>query len=431
MTEPVVTMDRDALLERARHVLPGGASSGNRVPWNDAIVRAEGAYVWNVEGQRFVDYLLAWGPVVLGHCNPRVNGAAARAAAHCDLTAIGPQPGEVELAEAICEVVPSADRVGFCTSGTEATLHAVQIARAATGRSALLKFHGSYHGWHDSLAVGSRFVSGAVKELPLDEPDAGGLHAGAVQDVIVAEWNDLAAVEEAFLDSDRPIAAVVCEPYVHSYGCVGPAEGFLEALRSLCTAHGSVLVFDEVKTGFRADLGGYQAVCGVTPDLTAFAKAIANGYPLAGVAGRADLLDSLGSDVAAAFNGTYNAWPPAVAAGLATLEILQDGALARIAALGERMREGLRALISARGLPACVTGFGSEWAVYFRPSSPTNFREALDSDTGLARRYQQGLMAGGVLEPIFPLADRRLCAATSERDIDRTLEVADQVLGSL
>jgi glutamate-1-semialdehyde 2,1-aminomutase len=218
---------------------------------------------------------------------------------------------------------------------------------------------------------------------------------------------------------------------VHSYGCVGPAEGFLQGLRALCTKYGSVLVFDEVKTGFRADLGGYQAVCGVTPDLTAFAKAIANGYPLAGLAGRESLLDSVGSDVGAAFLGTYNAWPPALAAGQVTMEILRDEALTRIATLGERLRIGLHSLIERHGVPACVVGFGSEWALYFRSSPPSNFREAIDSDTGMARRYQQGMMAGGILEPVFPLADRRLCAATSEGDIELTLEVADRVLGSL
>lgn len=424
-------VERDAWLARARQALPKGASSGNRVPWNEVIVRAAGAYVWNAEGVRFLDYLLAWGPIVLGHCDPRVTEAAMRAAAECDLTAIGPQHGEVELAEAICEVMPSAERVGFCMSGTEATLHAVQLARAATGRVKLLKFHGSYHGWHDALAVGSRFASGPVTDLPLSEPDAGGLHLGSVGDVVVVEWNDLPAVEAVFAEHGEYLAAAICEPYVHSYGCVPPAEGFLEALRALCTKHSTVLAFDEVKTAFRADLGGYQAVCGVTPDLTAFAKAIANGYPLAGVAGRTALMDAVGSEGEAAFAGTYNAWPPAIAAGRATLEILREGALERIRVLGERLREGLRSLIAAHGVPACVSGFGSEWVVYFRPLLPMNYREALDSDTALARRFQQAMMAGGVLEPIFPVADRRLCAATSDEDIERTLEVADKALAEL
>ena len=424
-------VDRDILLARAREVIPMGTSSTNRAPWNQVIVRAEGPYVWDSDGNRYVDYLLAWGPIVLGHCDPRVNEAAARAASNCDLTAVGPQVGEVQLAEAICQAMPSADRVAFCTSGTEATMHAVQVARAATGRGKLLKFHGSYHGWHDAVAVGSRSASGPVTALGVDQPDAGGLHASALADTIVCDWNDSEAVRGVFAEFGAELAAIICEPYVHSYGCVAPSGGFLEELRALCTEHGAVLIFDEVKTAFRAHLGGYQALCGVTPDLTAFAKAIANGYPLSGIAGTAALMDSIGVEGGAAFAGTYNAAPFAVAAGLATFDALQGGAIQRIWELGERMRDGLAALIGERSLPATVVGMGSEWIIYFRGSPPRNYREALQSDMDLARRYQQGMMEHGVLEPIFPTGDRRLCAATTQEDVDRTLEAADRVLGSL
>jgi glutamate-1-semialdehyde 2,1-aminomutase len=431
MAKPAEVVEGAALLARAKGVIPSGTSSGNRAPWNEVMVRAEGAYLWNADGQRFVDYLLAWGPIVLGHCHPRVNDAVARAAATCDLTAIGPQVGEVELAEAVCEVMPSADRVAFCTSGTEATMHALQVARAATGRTKVLKFHGSYHGWHDSLAVGSRSASGPAAAGALDQPDAGGVLAGATADTIVAEWNDLDAVRRAFELHGEDMAAVFCEPYVLSYGCVPPAEGFLEELRALCTSHGAALVFDEVKTAFRASLGGYQSLCGVTPDLTAFAKAIANGYPVAGVAGRADLMDTIGGATGAAFAGTYNAAPFAVAAGLATFEELRAGAIERIWRLGERVRQGLGSLITGHGVPACVIGFGSEWIIYFRPTPPANYREALESDMELGKRYQRAMMGEGILEPIFPTGDRRLCAATTDEDVDRTLEAADRVLAGL
>lgn len=424
-------LDRDDLLARAKEVIPKGTSSTNRAPWNEVIVRAEGPYVWDADGKRYLDYLLAWGPIVLGHCDPRVNEAAARAASNCDLTAVGPQVGEVELAEAICEAMPSADRVAFCTSGTEATMHAVQVARAATGRTKLLKFHGSYHGWHDALAVGSRSTAGPATALALQQPDAGGLHAASLADTIVCEWNDAEGVGEAFAEFGETLAAVICEPYVHSYGCVAPAEGFLQEIRALCAEHGAVLIFDEVKTAFRAHLGGYQALCGVTPDLTAFAKAIANGYPLSGIAGKAALMDSIGTEGGPAFAGTYNAAPFAIAAGLATFDALKAGAIHRIWELGEKMREGLRSLIRARGLPASVVGLGSEWIIYFRPSPPRNYREALEGDMNLARRYQQGMMELGVLEPIFPTGDRRLCAATTEEDVEHTLEAADRVLSAL
>ena len=424
-------VDLELLLARARKVIPKGTSSTNRAPWKEVIVRAQGPYVWDSDGKQYVDYLLAWGPIVLGHCDPRVNEAAARAATNCDLTAVGPQVGEVELAEAICRTMPSADRVAFCTSGTEATMHAVQVARAATGRSKLLKFHGSYHGWQDALAVGSRSAAGPATALGLDQPDAGGLHPAALSDTIVCDWNDIEGVRSVFAEFGASLAAVVCEPYVHSYGCVAPSDGFLEELRAMCTEHGAALIFDEVKTAFRAHLGGYQVLCEVTPDLTAFAKAIANGYPLSGIAGKAALMDSIGVEGGAAFAGTYNAAPFAIAAGLATFDALQGGAIERIWELGGRMREGLAAIIKERSVPAAVVGMGSEWIIYFRQSPPRNYREALEGDMDLARRYQLGMMEQGVLEPIFPTGDRRLCAATAEEDVDRTLEAADRVLGSL
>jgi glutamate-1-semialdehyde 2,1-aminomutase len=351
------------MLERSAAVIPNGVSSAGRASWTEIIVRAEGAYVWNAEGRRFVDYQLAWGPIVVGHCDRRVNEAVARCVATCDLNAVGPQMGEVELAEEICTLVPSAEMVAFCTSGTDATLHAVHLVRAATGRRRLLKFHGSYHGWHDNLAVGSRFAYGTARTRKMDEPNSAGLHPGPVADVTVVEWNDGIALRQAFADHGSELAAVFCEPYVHSYGCVAPAPGFLEEIRELSTRHDAVLVFDEIKTGFRASLGGYQAICGITPDLTVFGKAIANGYSLAGLAGRRDLMEQLGvpSETQATLDGSYNAAPYALAAGRATLEVLRDGGIDHIVRLGTKMRAGIDDAISSAGVEACVAGVGSEW----------------------------------------------------------------------
>lgn len=421
---------RDAILARAAAVIPNGVSSGGRAKFSDVTVRAQGAYVWNADGKRFIDYLLAYGPIVVGHCDPRVNEAVAQAVATCDLTYVGPQPGEVELAEQICAVMPSADKVVFCTSGTDASLHAVHLARAATGRVRLLKFHGSYHGWHDQLAVGSRFRFGTRGMGNLSEPDSLGLHPGSVADVTVVEWNDAEGLKEAFAEQGSELAAAFAEPYVHSYGCVAPAPGFLEELRALCTRHGVVLVFDEVKTGFRHGLGGYQAVCGVTPDLTFFGKALGNGYAVAGVAGVSAVMDLLGSasDTTAAIEGTYNASPYAMAAGLATLGILGEGGIERLYALGERLRAGLAEAIAGARVEACVAGWGSEWAVYFRPEPPRNYREVLDSDTERAEAFRLALVEAGILEPPFTLSDRRLCLATSEADIDETVEAAARAL---
>lgn len=422
--------DRGAILARASSVIPNGVSSGGRALFDDVIVRAEGAYVWNADGKRFIDYLLAYGPIVVGHCDPRVNEAVAKAVSTCDLNWVGPQAGEVELAEEICEVMPSAEKVAFCTSGTDATLHAVHLARAATSRSRVIKFHGSYHGWHDLLAVGSRFTKGGTGPGGMAEANSAGLHSGAVADVAVLEWNDLDAVRETVAREGSELAAIFAEPYVHSYGCVAPAPGFLEGLRDICTENGSVLVFDEVKTGFRHHVGGYQAVCGVTPDVTAFGKALGNGYSIAGIAGRSAIMDLLGSasETNATIEGTYNASPYAMAAGRATLKILRDGGIERLYELGDLLRSKLAHAITAAGVKARVVGWGSEWIIYFGAEPPRTFREVLETDTARAEACRMRFLADGILEPPFTLSDRRLCMATTEADIDETVEVAARAL---
>ena len=249
------SVDRDAMFERASAVIPSGASSDGRSLLRDIIVRTQGAYIWNSEGKRFIDYLLVWGAIVIGHSDRRVNDSVVKAISTCDLNWIGPQGGEVELAEAICEVMPSADKVAFCTSGTDATLHATQLARAATGRRRFLKFYGSFHGWHDQLAVGARFSYVVGEQNPptfrtMDTPDFAGLHPAVVADTIVAEWNDFEGVRKVFSEYGAELAAVVCEPYIHSYGCVPAAAGFWEELRELCSSNGVLLVSTRSRLAF-------------------------------------------------------------------------------------------------------------------------------------------------------------------------------------
>ena len=346
---------------------------------------------------------------------------------------VGPQPGEVELAESIVEVMPSAEKVALFPTGTDSAVHAVHIARLATGRRRLLMFHGSYNGWADSIAVGSRFDYGDTAPAH-DELNSGGLDPLAATDAIVLDWNDEQALRAAFDAHGHEIAAAITEPYMHTFGAVPPAPGFLEALRDLSTRHGVVLVFDEVKTGFRAHVGGYQAIAGVTPDLTTFGKAAGNGWTLAGLAGRTDLMDLLGEGGpdSADSNGTMNAQPYAIAAGRATLGILRDGGIERLYELGERMRAGLREAVSASGVEASVSGFGSEWALYFRSEPPRNYREAAhDHDHERAEAYLAAMLERGILEPPFVLGDRRLNLATTEEDVDRTLEAAAGALASV
>ncbi|TCP47305.1 glutamate-1-semialdehyde 2,1-aminomutase [Tamaricihabitans halophyticus] len=419
-----------ATWDRARAVVPRGVSSGHRVGWQQVFVRSSGAYVWDDKDRRYVDFLNAWGPIVLGHCDDRINRAAFEAASTCDLTGVGPQPGEAQLAETICEVMPSAEKVVFCTSGTDATMHAVHLARAATGRLKVLKFHGTYHGWNDHVAVGS-----SRKDLtpgtPLNTPNGGGLHPAVVDDVVVVEWNDEAGLRAAFDQFGDQLAAAFAEGYVHSFGCVPAAPGFLELLRELCTRNGVVMVMDEVKTGFRAAIGGYQSIHGVVPDLTAFGKAVANGYSLAGLAGIDDLMGHLGaySKSEATVDGTYNASPYALGAANKTLEIMRtEDVFGTLYARGDQLRKGIQKSIDSLGVPATVTGLGSEWCVYFRSEPPVNFRQAMESDADMYAKYHSALLAQGVLEPAFPTGDRRLNAATTEADIDFALECVHNAL---
>lgn len=417
---------RDQVLERAARVIPNGVSSAGRAEPREVIVRAQGAYLWNTDGKRYVDYLNSWGAIVIGHADPRVNEAVTRAIRTTDLMWVGPQAGEVELAEAIASVMPSAEKVAFFPTGTDAALHAVHVARLATGRRKLLMFHGSYNGWADPVAVGSRFDYGDTAPAH-DEPNSGGLDPEAVASTIVVDWNDSQAVRAAFERHGDEIAAVVTEPYIHTFGAVAPAPGFLETLRDITRRHGAVLVFDEVKTGFRAHLGGYQAIAGVTPDLTTFGKAVANGWTLAGLAGKAELMDLLGEGGpdSADSNGTMNAQPYALAAGLATFEILRDGGIERLYELGERMRAGLNQVIASSGVEAVVSGFGSEWALYFRREVPRNYREAAhDHAHERGEAYLEAMLERGVLEPPFVLGDRRLNLATTDEDVDRTIQAA-------
>ena len=421
------------ILRRAAAVLPGGASGSWRSSDPMVVARTKGSKIWTTEGDEYLDHILAWGNIVLGHSDARVIEAVLSAASTADLTTIGPQPGEVELAELIVSIMPSAERVAFCLSGTEATLHAVQLVRARTGRTRLLKFHGSYHGWHDHLAVGVRAAPGSSRDPERYQPESDGIVDTAVNQVTVVEWNNVAELRDAFQAHGNELAAVFCEPYVQSYGCVAAQDGFLETMRELCDAHRVPLVFDEVKTAFRHHVGGYQVLCGVVPDLTAFSKGLGNGFAIGGLAGRKDLMEGfkLGASDGAVMDGTNNASPYSMAAGLTTLRTLMDGGVERLWALGERMRAGLEAAIADAGIEACVAGVGSSWIVYFRSSVPHNYAQALDSDLAKAERFAVELRKRGIAEPLIALGDRRLCLATDETEIDAAIKEARLALAAL
>ena len=413
---------REEMLARAARVIPGGASAGGRALFGDVVSRAQGAYLWNPDGKRYIDHLNAYGPIVIGHSDPRVNRAVADAAATVDLNWVGPQAGEVELAERIVAAMPSAEKVVFMNTGTDALQHALHVARAATGRQRVFKFHGHYHGWVGHLGVGASFDVEPGAAPPPEASNSGGSEAGLADSVDVVDWNDAEATRAAFEAHGDEYAAAFVEPYLHSYTNAAPAPGFLELLRELADRYGVVLVFDEVKTGFRHHIGGYQAIAGVTPDLTAFGKALGNGYTIAGLAGRGDLMDLLGTVVT--IDGTYYANPYALAAGLATLDILQNGGVEQLWRLGERLRVGLERAIRDAGVTANVTGIGSGWIVNWRAAPPVTFREAVDADFDRGEAFRLAMLEAGIVLPPYVITDARLSLAFTDDDVDATVDAA-------
>src|SRR3954470_6101068 len=312
-----MTTTRSDLAARAAAVIPGGVNSGQRrVPGLEELVIAatSGATFTDGDGNTYTDYHAAFGPPLLGHNDPDVDAAVAATARSVGLMGVGVSEVEVELAERICELVPSAERVLLTETGSEATFHALRVARAATGRRHVIKFQGCYHGWHDSVAMN---VISLRENVGRKDPLSKGVLPEVIDATIVCRFNDADEVERALADHD--VAAIIVEPIPHNIGAVLPRPGFLERLRELATKHGTVLIFDEVITGFRHALGGYQSICGVTPDLTTRATALGNGYPVAAVAGRADWMEhfaTAGGDVF--FGGTFNGHPVGLAATLAT-----------------------------------------------------------------------------------------------------------------
>src|ERR671914_652164 len=348
------------LAARAAAVIPGGVNSGQRrVPGLEWLVIAatSGATFTDGDGRTYTDYHAAFGPPLLGHNDPDVDEAVARTARSVGLMGVGVTQVEIELAEQLVEFVPSVEQVLLTEIGSEATFHALRVARAATGRRHVIKFQGCYHGWHDSVAMN---VISPAERVGGKDPLSQGILPEVLDATIVCPFNDADAVERE-LDA-HDVAAIILEPIPHNIGCVLPKPGFHERLRELATEHGAVLVFDEVITGFRHGLGGYQAVAGVTPDLTTLGKAMGNGWPVSALGGKRELMELFSTTPGrpAFFAGTFNGHPPTAAAALATIEKLRSEPVhEHVFRLGERTREGLRDLYARLGVPAVVSGFGS------------------------------------------------------------------------
>ncbi|RMB85339.1 aspartate aminotransferase family protein [Streptomyces shenzhenensis] len=417
------------LAERARRVIPGGVNSGQRsIPGltDLVIARTEGSRFWDTTGREFTDYHAAFGPPLLGHNDPDVAAAVSAARASIGLTGVAVTEGEVTLAEQLVELVPSMEKVLLTSTGSEATFHALRLARAATGRRLVVKFQGCYHGWHDSVSLN---VISAPERVGRPDPTSAGILPEVLAATLVLRFNDVAAVRQAFADHGPDIAAVILEPVPHNVGALLPTDAFLRALREECTKAGSVLVFDEVITGFRHALGGYQSLAGVTPDLTTLGKAIANGAPVGAIGGRADLMDLFSSRPGGPvfFAGTYNGHPDVVAAALATVRKLREEPVhEHVFRLGDRVRAGLAELYRTLDVPAVVTGYGSVFVSYFMSGpQPRSYDDLLANDTALFVGYRRRLVDQGVFELPLNLKRSHLSYAHTDADVDRLLEATE------
>lgn len=418
------------ILAQAQRYLPGGVSGTLRlVEPNLVFTHAQGAYLYDAEGRRYLDYHLGFGPMILGHCHPEVTERVIETMTRTDLIGIGSSDLEAHLAAKICQHVPSAEKVVFCNSGSEATYLALRLARAATGRQKIIKFQGCYHGWHDAVLQN---VISPVEKLGQKDPLSAGMLSQAIENTLVLPFNDAAAVAEVVRQYEQEIAAVILEPLPHNMGCVLPQPGFLQTLRRLTERLGIVLIFDEVITGFRHGLGGYQQIAGVLPDLTTLAKAMANGYPLACVAGRADLLEQCGPGGPVFFAGTYNAHPASVAAALATIEVLErPDSYAQLFHLGSYLRQGLSACLQRYEVAATVAGFGSVFLTYFLEPPIESYADLLRNDTNQCLAYRRKLIARGIYQLPVPLKRNYLSLAHTEADLDETIQAVDAVLGEM
>ena len=420
-----VTQQSD-LAARAARVIPGGVNSGQRrVPGLEDLVIAatSGATFTDGEGRTYTDYHAAFGPPLLGHNDPDVDAAVAATARSVGLMGVGVTPVEIELAERLCELVPSVERVLLTETGSEATFHAIRVARAATGRRYVIKFQGCYHGWHDAVAMN---VISLPENVGRHDPLSKGVLPEVTEATIVCRFNDADDVERALTDHD--VAAIILEPIPHNIGAVLPAEGFLERLRELATKHGTVLIFDEVITGFRHALGGYQSIAGVTPDLTTLGKAMGNGWPISALGGSAELMDMFSTTPGrpAFFAGTFNGHPPTAAAALATIEKLQrEPVHEHVFRLGERTRAGLAALYARLGVTAVVSGYGSVFLTYFLDGPVRSYDDLLANDVDLFVGYRRELMKERIFELPLNLKRSHFSYAHTDADVDRLLEATE------
>lgn len=420
-----------AEFERAQRVLVGGVNSAVRAfravgGTPRFIARAQGAYMWDVEGRRYIDYLGSWGPMIVGHGHPAVLERVGRAVAD-GLSYGAPNCLETELAERICALYPQVEKVRFTSSGTEATMSAIRLARGCTGRDAIIKFDGCYHGTGDSLLV--KAGSGA---LAFGTPSSAGVPADLARHTLVAQFNDLDSVAALFAAHPGAIACVIVEPMPGNMNLIRPAEGFLAGLRELCERHGALLIFDEVMSGFRVALGGAQSLVGVVPDISTFGKVIGGGMPVGALGASAAIMDQMAPLGPVYQAGTLSGNPIAMAAGLATIELIsEDGFFDRLGTRCGQLVDGLRAAAARAGVAWSAQHVGGMAGMYFRAEAPRGLAGAQDQDVERFRRFYHAMLEAGVYLPPSPVEAFFFSSAISDADIAHTLEAAAAAFAAL
>ncbi|MGE7137153.1 glutamate-1-semialdehyde 2,1-aminomutase [Luteibacter sp. NPDC031894] len=419
------------LFARARQLLPGGVNSPVRAfksvggePFFTA--RADGAYLWDVEGNRYIDYVGSWGPMIVGHNHPAVREAVERAVR--DGLSFGtPCAAEVTMAETIVSIVPSVEMVRMVNSGTEATMSAIRLARGATGRGKIVKFEGCYHGHGDSFLV--KAGSGA---LTFGVPTSPGVPKAAADLTLTLPFNDIEAARELFAAQGDDIAGLIIEPVAGNMNCIPPKDGYLQALRELCTAHGVLLIFDEVMTGFRVALGGAQAHYGITPDLTCFGKIIGGGMPVGAYGGRRDLMEQVAPAGPIYQAGTLSGNPVAMAAGLAMLELIHaPGFHEDLAARTVRLTDGILGAAREAGIPFSVNRVGAMFGLFFTGETVESYAQATAADVARFNRFFHGMLERGVYLAPSAFEAGFMSSAHADEEIEATIAAARAVFATL